>query len=204
MGEISLTAVWNFIKRVKYLKKPIRIFYISDYDPAGENMPISVSRKIEFFLRKYRLNKKLDIKLKPLMLTRQQVKDFNLPSVPIDSAAQNKRFANFHSSYAAELHALEIANPGYAQQLVAKNLTNYFDAEKLNNAAKIANTTIDRFRLKMRTITTEYGLRPDFIDAIQNLISDCGLGLETDGPWLLDSQRRYLKQLAFYNTHRLR
>ena len=46
LGELSITAVWNLMTRVLEAKKPVRIFYISDFDPAGEGMPISVGRKI--------------------------------------------------------------------------------------------------------------------------------------------------------------
>jgi len=48
LGELSLTAVNQLTNRIAAADKPVRIFYISDFDPAGENMPVSVSRKIEF------------------------------------------------------------------------------------------------------------------------------------------------------------
>jgi len=31
---------------------PLRIFYVSDFDPAGQCMPVSAARKIEFFSRR--------------------------------------------------------------------------------------------------------------------------------------------------------
>lgn len=52
LGELSITAVVGAIRRIKRMGKPARILYISDFDPAGAGMPISVARKIEYFIRR--------------------------------------------------------------------------------------------------------------------------------------------------------
>ncbi|MCJ7816696.1 MAG: hypothetical protein MUP55_02455, partial [Candidatus Aenigmarchaeota archaeon] len=49
LGELSLTKVMpELFDRMIEARKPCRIFYISDFDPAGERMPRSISRKIEW------------------------------------------------------------------------------------------------------------------------------------------------------------
>jgi hypothetical protein len=50
MGELSLTACHLFLERVEASGRPARILYVSDFDPAGDNMPVAVARKIEFEL----------------------------------------------------------------------------------------------------------------------------------------------------------
>ncbi|MBI4847900.1 MAG: hypothetical protein HY808_04885 [Nitrospirae bacterium] len=62
--------------------------FISDFDPAGETMPISVARKIEYFIRNTSNLK--DIKLKPLMLTKQQCIDYQFPRTPIKDTDKRK------------------------------------------------------------------------------------------------------------------
>src|SRR5262249_37748384 len=51
LGEMSLTRVEQLIERLQTIKRPVRILYVSDFDPAGDDMPVSVARKIEFMIR---------------------------------------------------------------------------------------------------------------------------------------------------------
>ena len=50
IGFLSITHVLQLIDRVIDNRKPTRIFYISDFDPAGVQMPVQVSRQIEYWL----------------------------------------------------------------------------------------------------------------------------------------------------------
>ena len=45
-GFLSMTAVVNLLLRVAERRKPARIFYISDFDPAGDSMPVAVARPL--------------------------------------------------------------------------------------------------------------------------------------------------------------
>ena len=63
------------------------MFYVSDFDPSGKQMPVSVARKMEFFGQQEGL---ADIKLMPIALTYEQVQQYSLPGVPtkpLDSRA---------------------------------------------------------------------------------------------------------------------
>jgi len=73
LGEMSITSVRLLLNRIEATGKPTRIFYISDFDPAGLSMPVAVSRKIEFW------EGDLDIKLFPVMLTFEQCIEYELP-----------------------------------------------------------------------------------------------------------------------------
>ena len=42
--------------------------------PAGQSMPVAVSRKIEYFMRMFGLD--LDVRLFPVVLTQEQVRDY--------------------------------------------------------------------------------------------------------------------------------
>ena len=68
LGEMSLTAVVGLVQRVIRSNRPARIFYISDFDPAGRNMPLSVARKLEYLFRRHR-RAQPQVKLCTLMLT---------------------------------------------------------------------------------------------------------------------------------------
>lgn len=81
-GELSITAALAFLNRVRQAGRPARILYISDFDPSGRNMPVSVARKIEIF-QEDEAFKDLDIRLEPIVLTRTQVSEYQLPRTPL-------------------------------------------------------------------------------------------------------------------------
>ncbi len=66
---------------VAELGRPTRIFYISDFDPAGDCMPVAIARQFQFWLWKSGHN--VDVKLTPLALTKEQVQKYQLPRKPI-------------------------------------------------------------------------------------------------------------------------
>lgn len=120
MGELSLTLVDDLINRIIERDKPTRIFYISDFDPAGLIMPVSISRKIEF------LGGDLDIKLFPLMLTEQQCIDHTLPRTPIkDTDLRKAGFENNYGGGATELDALEALYPGEFEKILVDAISEY-------------------------------------------------------------------------------
>ena len=131
-GELSITAVVAFMARVRQAGRPARIFYISDFDPAGLGMPISVARKIEYFQRQNG-DDDLDIRLEPLVLTSAQVAQYDLPRVPVKDS--DKRKANWirdHGVGQVELDALEALYPGELASIVTDAIERYHDADIRN------------------------------------------------------------------------
>jgi len=125
-GEMSITAALNLVQRVKQARRPCRVFYISDFDPAGYGMPVSVARKLEFFLRDRGLD--LDIRLEPIVLTREQVIEYQLPRQPIkDSERRKGRFEDVHGEGAVELDAMEALCPGKLAEIVKGAILGYYD-----------------------------------------------------------------------------
>ncbi len=132
LGELSITSCLWLVDRVKEYGKPCRIFYISDFDPAGLSMPVAVSRKIEKFARD--LDTDIDIKLFPIVLTHEQCIQYQLPRTPIKK--KEKRGGRFESIYgegATELDALEALHPGELKKIIEKNILQYFDVKLAEN-----------------------------------------------------------------------
>jgi hypothetical protein len=85
-----------------------------------------VARKIEFYLRKGDYD--ADIRLEPVVLTADQVDEYQLPRVPVKDS--DRRKANFEAAYGrgqTELDALEALHPGVLRVLVEKAILNYYD-----------------------------------------------------------------------------
>jgi hypothetical protein len=128
VGFQSVTSAVQLItKRMQRSGKPTRLFYISDFDPAGDRMPVALSRQIEYWLDIYAPG--ADIKLTPLALTREQVQAYHLPRVPIkDSDLRKAAFEERHGEGAVELDALEALYPGTLATIVRAALEPYLDA----------------------------------------------------------------------------
>lgn len=80
-GEISVTHCYQLIERAKDSGRPVRILYISDFDPAGMSIPVACARKIEFFLHREQLD--LDVQVRPVALTHDQCVEYRLPRTPL-------------------------------------------------------------------------------------------------------------------------
>lgn len=146
LGFQSITGVINLLQRVCELArickagKPARVFYISDFDPAGDGMPVAVARQIEFWIRDYASD--ADIKLQPLALTAEQADFYDLPRIPIkDSDARKDGFEARYDEGAVELDALEAVRPGELARLVREAIVPYRDLtleERLTEAEEEA------------------------------------------------------------------
>lgn len=128
LGEMSISSVIDFLNRVKDAGRPARILYVSDFDPAGHQMPVSVSRKIEFYLEALR-DEGYDIALQPIVLTPGQIDTFRLPPAPVkDSDKRKAAWDAIHGASAAvELDALEALHPGELTKTVNDEILKYYD-----------------------------------------------------------------------------
>ncbi|MGO4621248.1 hypothetical protein AB4Z34_22995 [Ensifer sp. 2YAB10] len=162
MGETSEMQVRQAIERCIDAGRPMRILYISDFDPAGRSMPVACARKIEFMVQDTGLN--LDISLQPIALTPEQCEQFRLPRTPIKEG--ERRAARFEERFgegATELDALEALHPGALARLVEEEVCHYIEPA-LASRCRVAGWEIDR---RLRAITDDV-LEPyqDEIDAI--------------------------------------
>ena len=183
-GFASITSAVNLLQRIEGLirmNRPARIFYISDFDPAGLSMPRQVSRQLEFWLWKYGI--KADIKLQPLMLTAEQVKKYKLPRTPIkDSDKRKGAFEDLHGEGAVELDAMDAIHPGEFTRIVEAEIRKYRDEslEEMIGETKYEVTS---------DVETEWEIAIDETQSAVNEISD-----EVDG-----IVSKYRPQLAALN-----
>jgi hypothetical protein len=203
LGELSITAVYKLVQRVVTANKPVRVLYISDFDPAGEGMPISVARKIEWFIRTH--FPKLNIKLKPLALTKTQCVHYGLPRTPIKESEKRKTaFEGRHGEGATELDALEALYPGQLASILQDALSPYFDEE--------ADKSVQEANGKVRTIVHDAMMAHE--DQLTEIIE--ALNVQFEPPrmrkaavrtnhetWLFDSELDYSQQLKRYKEARV-
>lgn len=138
-GFQSITSAINLLERCRAVfvdSRPVRIFYLSDFDPAGKQMPVQVSRQLEFWTLQLRIIG--DIKLTPLLLTAEQVRQYKLPRIPIkDTDVRKESFEDIYGEGAVELDALEAIHPGALEEIVDAAVAPYRDetlAERMSDA----------------------------------------------------------------------
>ncbi len=126
LGELSITATLAAVSRLQQASRPARILYVSDFDPAGQSMPVAVSRKIEYFVRTLDLD--VDVRLFPVILTLDQVRRYQLPRTPIkETERRRESFEGRHGEGAVELDALEALYPGELQGILSQYIEMYYD-----------------------------------------------------------------------------
>ena len=173
VGFQSISSVIRLLKRVAASGKPARIWYISDFDPAGDSMPVSVVRQIEYYRDDYAPRAR--IKLTPLALRRDQVVSYRLPRTPIkESDLRRYGFEERYGEGAVELDALEALFPGELATMLREAASPYVDSslrarrddawwnaqDRLNSALLEAATeeqgALDAITTEARTILDQY------------------------------------------------
>lgn len=148
LGELSITATLALVQRLQRIDKPARIFYISDFDPAGQSMPVAVARKLEYFIRSGELL--LDVRVFPVILTLNQVRQYDLPRTPIKETERRRAgFEERHGSGAVELDALEALYPGELSRLLTRSITRYYDLS-LDDRAHVEKRRLERDLIAIR------------------------------------------------------
>jgi hypothetical protein len=131
-GEQGIEACRKVVERALAAQCPVRILYLSDFDPGGQSMPVAVARKVEFELRSRGLE--LDVQLRPVGLTLEQCVEFELPRTPIKATERRAgRFEERFGEGATELDALEALHPGALGQIVEREIGRYQDIDPETN-----------------------------------------------------------------------
>jgi hypothetical protein len=125
-GETSEVLAKKAISRAIEDRRPMRILYISDFDPGGRSMPVALARKIEFWVRELGLD--LDITLDPILLTPEQCAHYRLPRTPLkETERRAPKFEERFGEGATELDALEALHPGEIVRIAEREVGRYLD-----------------------------------------------------------------------------
>ena len=216
VGEMSIRSTYDLARRLAQAQRPARIFYVSDFDPAGKSMPHAVGRKLEWMLRNGEgcEGHEVDAKLVPLVLTHEQVREYDLPRTPIkDSELRGKSFEEVHGEGAVELDALEALHPGALGEIVGGALADYYDEDAARAARQKEWALQQAVSGEVEKITARY---EEEIRALDDMAEELEAITIPDlehyeperGPadaddaahdWLFDSVRDYLEQIDAYN-----
>jgi hypothetical protein len=197
VGEMSETAARNAVGRAVDYRKPLRILYVSDFDPKGRQMPVSLSRKIQFLLDDAGLD--LDIELQPIVLTPEQCATYDLPRSFIEKRGNGHAdaFEEKHGEGATELDALESLRPGELAKIVEREVCRYIDPDLHNRVAlakrdvlsrldEIDDDVQERYRVEIDNFNAQFQRIKNDLDSLREdgaeLWEGIAATLEADAP----------------------
>lgn len=215
-GEVSITSVCvDLMRRLKNSSdKPARIFYLSDFDPAGNSMPVAMARKLEFSIRNS--DRAHDVRIKPVVLTLAQVQVYQLPRTPIkDSERRAGAFEAWAGEGAVELDALEALYPGELRGIVEKVIAPYYSTAAATEIKQKYSALWQAISAQVEEITSRYQaeiaalehmveeLKAIDIDTSAYAVEQYAPDVDENGAdWLYDSGRDYVEQIAHYKAHK--
>ena len=125
-GDASDSHLYQMALRASLDPRPFIVFYLSDFDPSGYNMPTCVARKFQALCDL--LFNDLDLRLYPVALTLEQCIEFNLPTAPLQETEKRKAkwLARFGRQQ-TELDALMVLQPGALDRLLHAAIEPFFD-----------------------------------------------------------------------------
>jgi hypothetical protein len=159
VGEMSATACEDLVDRARSSGRPVRILYVSDFDPAGRSMPLAAARKMEFWARGSDPEAEIDIDFQvlPVVLTPEQCLQYMLPRTPIKKS--DRRAAAFEKRFGAgatELDALEALHPGELRQILLGHIRRYYDSALSHNVALAVSDAEDDLDQRGADVRDQY------------------------------------------------
>ena len=125
-GEISDTLIYQMASDAAEDGRPLRVFYLSDFDPAGYEMPVNVGRKLQAH-RDLKFHD-LDFEVRSVALTVEQVRDLDLPSTPLkETELRGDRWRAAWGVEQTEIDALATLQPHVLAKIVTDAINPFFD-----------------------------------------------------------------------------
>jgi hypothetical protein len=182
-GEISDTLVHRIAKDADDDGRPLVLFTLTDCDPAGYQMSVSIARKLQAF--RDLLFPDLRFEVVPVALNPEQVEALGLPSTPLkESEKRADRWREAFGIEQTEIDALATLRPEVLREIVERAFDPYVDrglgrrvalakTEWEQQAADALREQIDQTRLE--ALRTEAAGR---LAELEDVISDINARLQ--------------------------
>ena len=131
-GEISDTLLYQMAKVGADDGRPMVVLVLADFDPAGNQMAVSIGRKLQAFRDLHFPD--LEFELYPVALTEDQVREFDLPSTPLkETERRADRWREAHGGLGqTEIDALATLKPHVLTKIVRNAIAPFYDATLLS------------------------------------------------------------------------
>jgi hypothetical protein len=143
-GEITDTQLHLMAKTGAEDGRPMVVFILADFDPAGNQMAVSIGRKLQAF-RDLRYPD-LSFEVLPIALTEDQERDLDLPSTPLkETERRADRWREEHGGLEqTEIDALATLRPDVLRKIVRDAFDRYVDHSLDRRADEIRQAWLDQ------------------------------------------------------------
>jgi len=141
-GEMSDTLIYRIAETAIADGRPMAVIYFADCDPAGHQMILSVTRKLQAL--KVLLPGLPDFETHRAALTPAQVREYGLPSSPLKETEQ--RASKWRAAYGIEQTEVDalIVRPGLLARIARQALDGFFDHTLARRVAAYRSEWTDR------------------------------------------------------------
>jgi hypothetical protein len=125
-GEISDTQIYKMAENGARDGRPMVVFYFADCDPAGNQMAVSLSRKLQAF-KEIEFGD-LEFEIRQVALTVEQVREYGLPSTPLK--AGEKRASKWLAAFGVEqteIDSLAALQPDLLRRIALDAIKPFYD-----------------------------------------------------------------------------
>jgi hypothetical protein len=125
-GEISDTLAYQMARTAAEDGRRMVVFYLSDCDPSGWQMPVSLARKLQAL--EVLLFEGMEWEVRPICLTPDQVREYGLPYAPMkDTERRADRWLAAMGVQQTEIDAIATLRPDLLDKLVRDAIKPFFD-----------------------------------------------------------------------------
>jgi hypothetical protein len=126
-GEMTDSQLWLMASTGAADGRPMIVFVVADFDPSGNQMAVSIGRKLQAFHDL--LFPTLEFEVIPIALTEDQVRDLDLPSTPLKQTEKRAdRWREAHGGLEqTEVDALATLRPDALRRIVREAFARYYD-----------------------------------------------------------------------------
>ncbi len=144
-GEMSDTLIYRIAETAAADGRPMVVLYFADCDPAGHQMILSVTRKLQAL--KVLLPGMPDFETRRVALTPAQVGEYGLPSTPLkETERRADRWRQAMGVQQTEVDAFT-ARPGLLSQIAREALGGFFDRTLARRVERYRSEWLDRARV---------------------------------------------------------
>ena len=126
-GEITDSQLWLMAKTGAEDGRPMIVVVLADFDPSGNQMAVSIGRKLQAF--RDLLYPDLELEVIPICLTEEQVRKLDLPSTPLkETEKRADRWREAHGGLEqTEIDALATLRPAVLREIIRDAFDQYYD-----------------------------------------------------------------------------
>jgi hypothetical protein len=172
-GNASDTYVYQLTKYAAEDGRRAVIFYLSDCDPSGYEMAVTISRKMQ--AHKHFNFPQLQIHVRPIALTVEQVRSLGLPSTPLSD--KEKRADKWREAWGVEqteIDALAALQPDTLRQIIEDAIAPFYD-KTLDRRVEAAT---DAYNKMARDTLNEVLRNPEIAERVGEVQADIDPKLE--------------------------